>query len=78
MSDELDEGPLEVHWIRMRATERIDFRHQFEPEKRATCPIDVVFGRAVIFWRSRPPLRPKRSAYGLAGLRGGRGPPKNK
>lgn len=34
LGDELDDGPLEVHWIRLRATERIGFGHRFEPAKK--------------------------------------------
>jgi hypothetical protein len=29
-----EEEPLEVHWMRLPATERITFDHQFEPAKR--------------------------------------------
>jgi hypothetical protein len=35
MGDELEEEPLEVHWIRLPATERIGFDHKFEPAKKA-------------------------------------------
>lgn len=30
-----EEEPLEVHWIRLPATERIAFDHQFEPARKA-------------------------------------------
>ena len=30
-----EEEPLEVHWIRMPAVERIAFDHKFEPAKKA-------------------------------------------
>jgi hypothetical protein len=29
-----DEEPLEVHWMRLPATERIAFDHKFEPAKK--------------------------------------------
>jgi len=29
-----DEEPLEVHWIRVPATEKIAFEHRFEPAKK--------------------------------------------
>jgi hypothetical protein len=29
-----DEEPLEVHWIRLPATEKIAFEHRFEPAKK--------------------------------------------
>jgi len=29
-----EEEPLEVHWIRLPATEKIAFKHQFEPDKK--------------------------------------------
>lgn len=32
---ELTEDPLEVHWIRLPATEKIGFDHKFEPSKKA-------------------------------------------
>jgi len=34
LGDELEEEPLEVHWVRLPATERIAFEHKFEPAKR--------------------------------------------
>lgn len=34
LGDELDDGPLEVQWVRLPATERIAFEHKFEPAKR--------------------------------------------
>ena len=30
-----EEEPLEVHWIRLPATEKIAFEHKFEPGKKA-------------------------------------------
>ena len=35
LGDELEEEPLEVHWIRLPATEKIAFGHKFEPGKKA-------------------------------------------
>ena len=35
LGDELEEEPLEVHWIRLPATDRIAFDHKFEPAKKA-------------------------------------------
>jgi len=35
LGDELEEEPLEVHWIRLPATERIAFDHKFEPARKA-------------------------------------------
>jgi hypothetical protein len=35
LGDELEEEPLEVHWIRLPATERIAFDHKFEPASKA-------------------------------------------
>jgi len=32
---ELEEEPLEVHWMRLPATEKIAFDHNFEPVKKA-------------------------------------------
>jgi hypothetical protein len=35
LGSELDEDePLEVHWIRLPATEKIAFEHRFEPAKK--------------------------------------------
>jgi hypothetical protein len=34
LGDELEEEPLEVHWMRLPATERIAFDHTFEPAKK--------------------------------------------
>lgn len=34
LGDELEEEPLEVHWIRLPATERIAFDHKFEPARK--------------------------------------------
>jgi hypothetical protein len=33
--DELEDEPLEAHWIRLPATEKIAFDHKFEPAKNA-------------------------------------------
>ena len=35
LGDELEVEPLEVHWMRLPATEKIAFDHQFEPSKKA-------------------------------------------
>ena len=35
LGDELEEEPLEVHWIRLPATEQIAFDHRFEPAAKA-------------------------------------------
>ena len=35
LGEELEEDPLEVHWIRLPATEKIAFDHKFEPAKKA-------------------------------------------
>jgi hypothetical protein len=35
---ELEEEPLEVHWIRLPATEKIAFEHKFEPAKKVPAP----------------------------------------
>ena len=35
---ELEEEPLEVHWIRLPATEKIAFDHKFEPAKKVPAP----------------------------------------
>jgi hypothetical protein len=35
LGDELEEEPLEVHWMRLPATEKIAFDHKFEPAKKA-------------------------------------------
>lgn len=35
LGDELEEEPLEVHWIRLPATEKIAFNHKFEPARKA-------------------------------------------
>lgn len=35
LGEELEEEPLEVHWMRLPATEKIAFDHKFEPAKRA-------------------------------------------
>jgi len=34
LGPELEEEPLEVHWLRLPATERIAFDHKFEPANR--------------------------------------------
>ena len=34
LGDELEEEPLEVHWMRLPATEKIAFDHRFEPAKK--------------------------------------------
>lgn len=34
LGDELEQDPLEVHWMRLPATERIAFDHKFEPAKK--------------------------------------------
>jgi hypothetical protein len=34
LGDELEEEPLEVHWIRLPATEKIAFDHKFEPAQK--------------------------------------------
>lgn len=35
LGSELEEEPLEVHWIRLPATEKIAFDHKFEPAEKA-------------------------------------------
>jgi hypothetical protein len=35
LGDELEDEPLEVHWMRLPATEKIAFDHKFEPAKKA-------------------------------------------
>ena len=35
LGDELEEEPLEVHWMRLPATEKLGFDHKFEPAKKA-------------------------------------------
>jgi len=35
LGDELEEEPLEVHWMQWPATERIAFEHKFEPAQKA-------------------------------------------
>jgi len=35
LGEELEEESLEVHWMRLPATEKIAFDHKFEPAKRA-------------------------------------------
>jgi hypothetical protein len=35
LGSELEEEPLEVHWMRLPATEKIAFDHKFEPAKKA-------------------------------------------
>jgi hypothetical protein len=35
LGNELEEEPLEVHWMRLPATERIAFDHKFEPAQKA-------------------------------------------
>jgi hypothetical protein len=77
LGDELEEEPLEVHWMRLPATEKIAFDHKFEPDKKGAAGVAVTARWSEFFGGPRPPLRPKRSAQGLAGLRYGRGPPKN-
>jgi len=34
LGDELEDEPLEVHWIRLPATEKIAYEHKFEPAKK--------------------------------------------
>jgi hypothetical protein len=34
LGHELEEEPLEVHWMRLPATEKIAFDHKFEPAKK--------------------------------------------
>ena len=34
LGDDLEEEPLEVHWLRSPATEKIAFDHKFEPIKK--------------------------------------------
>jgi hypothetical protein len=34
LGPELEEEPLEVHWLRLPATERIAFDHKFEPANK--------------------------------------------
>jgi len=34
LGDELEEEPLEVHWMRLPAAEKIAFDHKFEPAKK--------------------------------------------
>jgi hypothetical protein len=38
LGKELEEEPLEVHWIRLPATEKIAFEHKFEPAKKVPAP----------------------------------------
>jgi hypothetical protein len=33
-----EEEPLEVHWMRLPATEKIAFEHRFEPAKKVPAP----------------------------------------
>lgn len=33
LGDELEEEPMEVHWMRLPATEKIAFNHRFDPAK---------------------------------------------
>jgi hypothetical protein len=35
LGDQLEEEPLEVHWMRLPATEKIAFEHKFEPGNKA-------------------------------------------
>ena len=35
LGEELEDEPLEVHWMRLPATERIAFDHKFEPGRKA-------------------------------------------
>jgi hypothetical protein len=35
LGTELEEEPLEVHWMRLPAAEKIAFDHKFEPSKKA-------------------------------------------
>jgi hypothetical protein len=35
LGSELEEEPMEVHWIRLPATEKIAFDHKFEPATKA-------------------------------------------
>jgi len=35
LGSELEEEPMEVHWIRLPATEKIVFDDKFEPAKKA-------------------------------------------
>ncbi len=35
LGDALEEEPLEVHWMRLPATEKIAFDHKFEPARKA-------------------------------------------
>jgi len=39
LGDELEEEPLEVHWIRLPATEKIAFAHKFEPAKKVPAAV---------------------------------------
>jgi hypothetical protein len=34
LGEEVEEDPLEVHWMLLPATEKIGFDHEFEPAKR--------------------------------------------
>jgi hypothetical protein len=34
LGQELEEEPLEIHWMRLPATEKIAFDHKFEPAKK--------------------------------------------
>lgn len=36
LGGELEEEPLEIHWMRLTATEKIAFDHKFEPGKRVS------------------------------------------
>ena len=49
LGDELEEEPLEVHWMRLPATEKIAFDHKFEPAKKAPADIAVTARRAGFF-----------------------------
>jgi len=35
LSEIVEEGPLEVHWMQWPATERTAFEHKFEPAKKS-------------------------------------------
>ena len=39
LCDELEDEPLEVHWVRLPATEKIAFDHKFEPAKRVPAAV---------------------------------------
>ena len=51
LGHELEEEPLEVHWIRLPATERIAFDHKFEPANKVPATVAVTARRSRIFWR---------------------------